>query len=79
MGIWHASIIDEYVFCTLVIMCVFCVFSCYLSLSFAMITYSVGVDEVAGLEVPLEDEEVSVKVIEDLGAFSSGQFVLGLV
>jgi len=30
--------------------------------SFAMITYSVGTDKVRGLEEPLEEDELSVRV-----------------
>jgi len=35
-------------------------------LSFAMITYSVGADEVTDLEAPLEDEESSVRLVKGL-------------
>jgi len=31
-----------------------------------MITYSVGADEVAGLKVPLEDDELSIRVGKSL-------------
>jgi len=34
-----------------------------------MITYSVGVDEVAGVETPLVDEELSVRVVKCLEEF----------
>jgi len=37
-----------------------------LFISFAMITYSVGVDEVAGLETPLQDEELSVRMSQSV-------------
>jgi len=38
-------------------------------LSFAMITYSVGADEVAGLEAPLEHEKPSVRLVEGFWEF----------
>jgi len=41
-------------------------FSCVVFSSFAMITYLVEADKVAGLKAPLEDEELSVKVVEGL-------------
>jgi len=40
------------------------------SLSFAMITYSVGADEIASLKTHLKNEEPSVRVVEDLEKFS---------
>jgi len=38
-------------------------------LSFAIITYSVGADEVAGLEAHLEHEKLSVRLVEGFWEF----------
>jgi len=45
---------------------VFCVFLCCLSLSFVIINYFVGVDEVIVLEASLVDEASSIRLMEDL-------------
>ena len=49
-------------------MCFLCFLILFIS-SFAMITYLVGVDEVVGVEAPLVDEELSVRVAEGLEKF----------
>jgi len=58
----------EHLFCTLAYPVVCFVLS-YVVSSFAMITYLVGVDEVVGVEAPLANEKLSVRVIEGLKEF----------
>jgi len=56
-------------------LCVFVVFSCYLSFSFAVIIYSVGVDDVVGLEASLEDEESSIMLVEGFRELSCSKWL----
>ena len=48
--------------------CVLC-FHVLFVYSFAMITYLVGADEVAGVEAHLVDDELSIRVVEGLDEF----------
>ena len=55
-----------FIFITNLPFCMLRVFLCCLYLSFAMITYSVRVYEVAGLKTPLKDKESLIRVVEGL-------------